>query len=67
MKCDGGHGPDLAACTEDVVPVNVTHPSGHDWGTFWYCSAAIEEDERRGFHVTRLTLDEAARREEPVR
>ena len=67
MTCDGGHYECETECTGDVVPVNVTHPSGRNWGTFWYCTTAIEEDERRGFRVTRLTLDGAAREEEARR
>ena len=66
MKCDAGHDDDFA-CTNDVVPVNVTHQSGHNWGVFLYCEAGIAEDIRRGFVVTRLTLDEAARAEEAER
>lgn len=66
MKCDADHYED-APCAQDVVPVNVVMPGGHDWGVFWYCSGAIRQDEERGFLVTRLTLDQAAAMEDKER
>lgn len=35
----------------EVKHVHVTHES-RDWGLFWYCDAAVEEDLERGFTVT---------------
>lgn len=63
MKCEADHYED-APCTYDVVPVHVVMPGGHDWGVFWYCSEGIKEDAKRGFSVTRLTLDQAAEMED---
>ncbi len=38
--------------SDDVFRVRVRHlRTGHDWGEFWYCRAAIEEDRRRGLYV----------------
>ena len=50
MKCEG-------ACDEhrgEVRKVTVTDPDvnrGGEWGTFWYCETAIEDDRRNGFIV----------------
>jgi len=42
------------ACKHHVGPIQRVHVvgHGHDWGEFWYCQNAIEEDRRRGFTVT---------------
>ncbi len=46
-ECDG-------ACEEhigDVRRVHVQINTGHDWGEFNYCEAAIDEDRARGLIV----------------
>ena len=46
-KCDGMH-------TGDVLRVTVNHNAGpgeYNWGEFWYCLNARQEDRRRGFIV----------------
>ena len=38
----------------DIKQVTVTDPDGTpggEWGTFWYCETAIEDDRRSGFIV----------------
>jgi hypothetical protein len=48
-QCEG-------ACSKHVGQiqrVQVKDPRNqYDWGDFWYCEAAIEEDTERGFAVT---------------
>lgn len=46
MMCDG-------SCEKhagEVLRVHVRSAT-HDWGEFWYCAAAIEEDRQRGLTV----------------
>jgi hypothetical protein len=49
--CDG-------SCEEhigEVRPVHVVHiATGHDWGNFYYCDAAKEEDVGRGMRVEEI-------------
>lgn len=53
----------MGACLDGhlgpVVRVNVVDPKdGKDWGDFWYCQEAIEEDKRHGFIVERIDSGE---------
>jgi hypothetical protein len=47
-ECDG-------SCDEhsgDVKRYRVVDPTNHqDWGHYWYCDEAVEEDKRRGFNL----------------
>lgn len=29
-------------------------PYYHDWGAFWYCETAVEDDRSKGFRVTEV-------------
>ena len=46
MKCEG-------SCEEhigEVIQVKVKSIT-HDWGDFWYCEVARQEDQQRGLSV----------------
>lgn len=42
-----------ASCKQHTGDVLRVHVWGamHDWGEFWYCDTAIEEDRQRGLTV----------------
>lgn len=44
----------------EVRPYRVWH-GAKDWGTMWYCSAAVAEDTRRGLLVEILEDADAAK------
>lgn len=48
------------ACRGEVIAVTVYHPDTlRDWGLYFYCQNAIEEDRKRGLDVTRVINTEA--------
>ena len=50
-KCEGDCIETHGEHSGDVQHVHVVASDGYDWGDFWYCRNAIEEDSRRGFVV----------------
>lgn len=60
-KCEGACGRHEGAARM----VRVRHiASGHDWGKFWYCDAAIAEDISRGHEVSICDHDQLPRHRE---
>jgi hypothetical protein len=43
-------------CVGNLEYVAVKDRDGKDWGNFWYCWTAIEEDRLHNFIVTTATL-----------
>jgi hypothetical protein len=42
-------------CRGDVRAVTVYDPSSlREWGLYFYCESAVEEEKRRGFDVSRV-------------
>lgn len=53
VECEGNCVRDDGGHSGEVVRVNVTDASNSkDFGGYWYCDNAINEDRRRGFAVT---------------
>jgi len=41
-------------CVGKVTKVHIYGIDGKDWGTFYYCEAAINKDIKNGFNVTKI-------------
>ena len=54
MTCDGSCDKHVG----EVRRVHVIHPA-HDWGEFWYCDTAIDEDRRRELTVEIVEVNHA--------
>jgi hypothetical protein len=47
-------------CQGDVRAVTVYDPASlSEWGLYFYCEGAVEEEQRRGFDVTRVINNNA--------